>query len=69
MFRLNTRHRQMPISSRSTELPESYRERLGASWAATFYREFFVRIAETPFAVGYADKAARPNVAGTRLVS
>lgn len=69
MFRLNTRHLQMPIISSITELPESYRERLGASWAGTFYREFFVRLDEAPFAVLYSDKASRPNIPVNRLVS
>jgi hypothetical protein len=69
MFRLNARHLQMPIISSITELPESYRERLAASWAGTFYQEFFMRLDEAPFAVLYSDKASRPNIPVNRLVS
>lgn len=69
MFRLNARHLQMPIISSITELPESYRERLAASWAGTFYQEFFMRLDEAPFAVLYSDQASRPNIPVNRLVS
>ena len=69
MFRPNDRHLQMPIISSISQLPEAYRERLDTSWAGTFYREFFVRLDEAPFAVLYADKASRPNVPVNQLVS
>lgn len=69
MFRPNNRHLQMPIISSISQLPEAYRERLDTSWAGTFYREFFVRIDEGPFAVLFSDKASRPNIAINRLVS
>ena len=69
MFRPNDRHLQMPIISSISQLPEAYRERLDRSWAGTFYREFFVRLDEAPFAVLYADKASRPNVPVNQLVS
>ncbi len=69
MFRLNARHLQMPIISSITELPESYRERLAASWAGTFYQELFMRLDEGPFAVLYSDKASRPNIPVNRLIS
>jgi hypothetical protein len=69
MFRPNNRHLQMPIISSISQLPEAYRERLDTSWAGTFYREFFVRIDESPFAVLFSDKASRPNIAINRLVS
>ena len=69
MFRKNDRHLHMPISSTIAQLPEAYRERLATSWAGTFYREFFTRLDEAPFAVLYSDKASRPNVPVNRLVS
>ena len=69
MFRANTRHLQMPMISSISQLPETYRERLATSWAGTFYREFFVRLDEAPFAVLYSDKASRPNVPINQLVS
>jgi hypothetical protein len=69
MFRPNNRHLQMPIISSISQLPEAYRERLDTSWAGTFYREFFIRIDEAPFAVLFSDKASRPNTAINRLVS
>jgi len=59
----------MPIISSISQLPEAYRERLDTSWAGTFYREFFMRIDEAPFAVLFSDKASRPNTAINRLVS
>jgi len=69
MFRPNDRHLQIPIISSISQLPEAYRERLATSWAGTFYREFFMRIDEAPFAVLYSDKASRPNVPVNQLVS
>jgi hypothetical protein len=69
MFRSNDRHLQIPIISSISQLPEAYRERLATSWAGTFYREFFMRIDEAPFAVLYSDKASRPNVPVNQLVS
>ena len=62
MFRKNTQHLQSAIISAASELPEKQRKRLEASWAGTFYKEFFCRIDEEPFAVLYSDKASRPNV-------
>jgi hypothetical protein len=59
----------MPILSSISQLSEAYRERLDTSWAGTFYREFFMRIDEGPFAVLFSDKASRPNTAINRLVS
>ena len=43
-------------------MPEKQRKRLENSWAGTFYKEFFCRIDEEPFAVLYSDKDSRPNV-------
>jgi hypothetical protein len=62
MFKPNTQHLQPAIISAASELPEKQRKRLEASWAGTFYKEFFCRIDEEPFAVLYSDKASRPNV-------
>lgn len=68
MFRKNTRHLQIPLTSHVDELPEPLRERLQNSWADTFYREFFCRLNEEPFAVLYADIPSRPNVPVNVLV-
>ena len=68
MFRKNTRHRQIPLTSHVDELPTPLRERLQNSWAETFYREFFCRLDEQPFAVLYADQPSRPNVPVNVLV-
>jgi hypothetical protein len=62
MFKPNTQHLQPAIISAASELPEKQRKRLEASWAGTFYKEFFCRIDEEPFAVLYSDKASRPNI-------
>jgi hypothetical protein len=61
MFKKNRRHLQIPLTSHVDELPEKLRKRLEASWAGVFYREFFCRLNETPFAVLYADCPSRPN--------
>ena len=68
MFRKNTRHRQLPLTSHVDELPGPLRKRLQNSWAETFYREFFCRLDEEPFAVLYADTPSRPNVPVNVLV-
>jgi len=62
MFRKNEQHLQTPLFSSINALPEKLQERLKESWSGTFYREFFVRIDETPFAVLYSDEASRPNI-------
>jgi len=62
MFRKNGQHLQMPLFSSIDSLPEKQRERLGASWAGTFYREVFMRLDEDLFAVLYSDEPSRPNV-------
>jgi hypothetical protein len=68
MFRKNTRHLQIPLTSHVDELPQPLRERLQNSWAETFYHEFFRRLDEQPFAVLYADTPSRPNVPVNVLV-
>jgi hypothetical protein len=68
MFKKNRRHLQIPLTSHVDELPEVLRKRLQNSWAETFYREFFCRLDEGPFAVLYADRPSRPNVPVNVLV-
>jgi hypothetical protein len=68
MFRENQAHRQPPLFSSVQDLPPKLRQRLEQSWAGTFYRECFCRIAEETFAVLYATCPSRPNVAVNVLV-
>lgn len=68
MFKKNTRHLQIPLTSHIDELPERLRNRLQNSWAGTFYGEFFCRLDEQPFEVLYADFPSRPNVPVNVLV-
>jgi hypothetical protein len=69
MHRKNDAHRQKEMFSSVDGLPEKQQRRLNASWAGTFYREFFSRIDEAPYAVLYSDKASRPNIPVNVLVS
>ena len=62
MFRKNDQHLQLPLFSSIDSLPEKQLKRLEASWAGTFYREFFVRVDEKTFAVLYSDEPSRPNI-------
>lgn len=68
MFKKNKSHFQIPLTSNVDELPEKLRKRLDTSWSGTFYREFFSRLDETPFAKLYADIPSRPNVPVNVLV-
>ena len=68
MFRKNKRHFQLPLTSNVDELPPKLRKRLDTSWSGAFYREFFSRLDETPFAVLYADCPSRPNIPVNVLV-
>jgi hypothetical protein len=68
MFKKNKRHFQIPLTSNVDELPEKLRKRLDTSWSGAFYREFFSRLDETPFAKLYADIPSRPNVPVNVLV-
>ncbi len=61
MFKKNHHHLQIPLTSHVDELPEKLRKRLETSWAGVYYREFFCRLNEAPFAVLYADCPSRPN--------
>ena len=69
MFRSNKRHLQPALISSVNELPEKRRQRLEASWAGTFRREFFSRLKEEAFTVLYSDIPSRPNVPVNVLVS
>jgi hypothetical protein len=69
MFRLNDQHRQMEMLSTLTLLPEGQLKRLEESWAGVFYREFFARLDERPFAVLYSTKDSRPNIPVNVLVA
>jgi hypothetical protein len=62
MYRANQGHRQAPLFSDLDHLTKKARQRLEESWAGVFYREFFCRLDESPFAVLYSDVASRPNV-------
>jgi len=68
MFKKNKRHFQLPLTSNVDELPPKLRKRLDTSWSGAFYREFFSRLDETPFAVLYADCPSRPNIPVNVLV-
>lgn len=62
MHKENNAHRQQAMFSDFGSLPEKLKEKIEASWAGTFYREYFCRIDESIFAVLYSDEASRPNV-------
>lgn len=68
MYRKNTKHMQIPLTSHVDEMPEKLKKRLENSWAGVFYREFFTRLDEAPFAVMYTDIPSRPNVPVNVLV-
>jgi hypothetical protein len=61
MYKDNNRHNQPILICSVNELPEEQREYLYTSWAGVFYREFFCRLNEKPFAVLYANIPSRPN--------
>ena len=61
MFKDNKHHLQPVLICSVNELPEEQREYLNSSWAGVFYREFFSRLDEIPFAVLYSDLPSRPN--------
>jgi len=68
MFKKNSRHLQIPLTSHVDELPEVLRKRLHNSWAETFYRKFFCRLDEKPFDALYVDFPSRPDVPVNVLV-
>jgi len=55
MYKPNNGHDQPLLISNVNDLPEKRRKLLEDSWAAVFYRDFFSRINEEPFAILYAD--------------
>lgn len=68
MFRSNKRHLRGNLFGDITSLTEKARTDLEHSWTGAFYREFFCRLDEQPFAVLYSDKASRPNAPVNILV-
>jgi len=68
MYKPNKKHLQPLLISNVNDLPEKHRQRLEASWAGAFYREYFCRLKEDPFAVLYADLPSRPNTPVNVLV-
>ncbi len=69
MFRPNNKHLQMQLLTTIDTLPEQRAQRLQEGWAAVFYREFFCRIDEQPYAVLYSEKDSRPNIPVNVLVA
>ncbi len=68
MYRKNKQHLQKSMFGTINSLPEKVRKRLEESWAGDFYREYFVRMDEKPFAVLYSDEPSRPNIPVNVLV-
>jgi len=68
MCKPNKRHLQPLLISNVNDLPEKHQRRLEHSWAGVFYREFFCRLKEEPFAVLFADLPSRPNTPVNVLV-
>jgi len=68
LFRKNREHEQPILICSVNEFPDEQRDYLRASWAGVFYREFFCRLDEEPFAVLYSDVPSRPNVPVNVLV-
>jgi len=62
VFRENDQHRQWGMFDTFQQLPERVQKRLEDSWAASFYREVFCRIDESPFSILYSDQPSRPNI-------
>jgi hypothetical protein len=63
MYQENNAHKQQQsMFSDFGSLPEKLKKKIEASWAGTFYREYFCRIDESVFAVLYSEEASRPNV-------
>jgi hypothetical protein len=68
MYKVNKKHLQPPLISNVQELPDKLRQRLEQSWAGVFYREFFCRLDEQPFACLFAGHPSRPNIPVNVLV-
>jgi hypothetical protein len=69
MYKPNKKHLQPPLMSTVQALPDKHRQRLEQSWAGEFYRQFFCRLKEHPFAVLFADCPSRPNTPVNVLVA
>ena len=69
MYRENKRHLQPYLISNVNDLPEKQRKLLESSWSGTFFREFYSRVDEQPFAKLYVDFPSRPNAPINELVS
>ena len=69
MFKKNHRHVQPYLISNVNDLPEKQRKLLESSWSGTFFREFYSRVDEEPFAEMYVDFPSRPNAPVNELVS
>jgi hypothetical protein len=69
MFKKNPRHVQPYLISNVNDLPEKQRKLLETSWSGTFFREFYSRVDEQPFADLYVDFPSRPNAPINELVS
>jgi hypothetical protein len=69
MYKPNKKHLQPPLISQVQALPDKHRQRLEQSWAGEFYRQFFCRLKERPFACLYADLPSRPNIPVNVLVA
>lgn len=69
MFKKNMQHLQPYLISNINDLPEKQRKLLERSWSGTFFREFYSRIDEQPFAKMYVDFPSRPNAPINELVS
>ena len=68
MFVPNKQHFQIKMFGSINSLPEKLQKRLEESWAGDFYREYFVRMDEKPFAALYSDEPSRPNIPVNVLV-
>jgi hypothetical protein len=69
MYKPNQKHLQPPLISTVQALADKHRQRLEQSWAGEFYRQFFCRLKEQPFACLYADLPSRPNIPVNVLVA
>jgi hypothetical protein len=69
MYRENSKHLQAPLFSSLDRLSRQQADRLEQGWAGVFYREFFARLDERPFAVLYAPVNSRPNTPVNVLVA
>jgi len=68
MFKKNDGHLLRSAFDTVAALPKHLQRTLECSWAGTFYREFFCRLAEERFAVLYSAKGSRPNAPVNVLV-